>query len=66
MHVRETGISLYGFRSAQEQDLFVMLLSVSGVGPRTALSVLSTFSPETLRSAIVQGEIAALTRTSWT
>ena len=62
MHVREAGISLYGFRSAQAQDLFVMLLGVSGVGPRTALAVLSTFSPETLRSAIVQGEIAALTR----
>lgn len=62
MHVREAEISLYGFVTLAELDLFTTLLRVSGVGPRTALAVLSTFSPETLRSAIAQGNVAALTR----
>jgi Holliday junction DNA helicase RuvA len=62
MHVREAEISLYGFVTLAELDLFTTLLRVSGVGPRTALAVLSTFSPETLRGAIAQGNVAALTR----
>jgi len=62
MHVREGEISLYGFRELAEHDLFVALLGVNGVGPRTALAVLSTFSPETLRGAVSQGNVAALTR----
>jgi Holliday junction DNA helicase RuvA len=62
MHVREGDISLYGFRDLAEHDLFAALLGVNGVGPRTALAVLSTFSPETLRGAISQGNAVALTR----
>lgn len=62
MHVREGDISLYGFHDSGEHELFVALLGVNGVGPRTALAVLSTFSPETLRSAISQGNVSALTR----
>ena len=62
MCVRENDISLYGFRSLEEHDLFVMLIGVSGIGPRTALAALSALSPETLRSAIIQGDISALTR----
>ena len=62
MHVREGEISLYGFHELVEHDLFVTLLGVNGVGPRTALAVLSTFSPETLRGAVSQGNVAALTR----
>jgi Holliday junction DNA helicase RuvA len=62
LHVRETDVSLYGFDSQSELDLFVMLLGVSGVGPRTALAVLSTFSPETLRGALSKGDVVALTR----
>ncbi len=62
MLVREGEIALFGFRSLGEHELFTTLLAVNGVGPRTALAVLSTFSPETLRSAIAQGNIAALTR----
>ena len=62
MSVRENDVSLYGFRSLEEQDLFVLLLGVRGVGPRTALATLSTFSPEELRSAIVRGDASVLTR----
>ena len=62
MYVRETQIALYGFRSAEEQELFGTLLGVSGIGPRTAMAVLDTFSPEALRGTISQGDASALTR----
>ncbi|NLD42155.1 MAG: Holliday junction branch migration protein RuvA [Chloroflexi bacterium] len=62
MSVRENDITLYGFSTAEELALFDVLLGVSGVGPRTALSMLSVFSPEGLRDAIGNGDIAALTR----
>ena len=62
LYVRETELALYGFGSQAELDLFTLLLSVNGVGPRTALAVLSTFSPETLKSALSGGDIVALTR----
>ncbi|HHX66143.1 MAG TPA: Holliday junction branch migration protein RuvA [Chloroflexi bacterium] len=62
LHVRENELTLYGFSSIAELDLFAMLLEVSGIGPRTALAALSAFSPETLRSIIAQGNAAALTR----
>lgn len=61
-HVRENELALYGFRTLEELDLFTMLLKVSGIGPRTALSILSAFSPETLRGIIAQGDALALTR----
>ena len=61
-HVRENELALYGFRALEELDLFKMLIAVSGIGPRTALAILSSFSPETLRSAIAQGDALALTR----
>jgi len=62
LYVRENDVALYGFQSLAELDLFVMLISVSGIGPRTALATLSAFSPETLRNALVQGDALALTR----
>ena len=62
LHVRENDIAVYGFQSLAEIDLFVMLIGVSGIGPRTALATLSAFSPETLRDALVQGDAPALTR----
>ncbi len=51
--VREDELSLYGFSSEEEVTLFQILLGVSGVGPRTALAMLSKLQPETLRAAIV-------------
>jgi holliday junction DNA helicase RuvA len=61
-HVRENELALYGFRTQEELDLFDLLLGVTGIGPRTALAILAGFSPETLRGAIAQGDVAALTR----
>jgi len=62
MAVRENDISLYGFSTLRELDLFVILIGVNGIGPRTALSTLSAFSPEVLQSAVAQGDAVALTR----
>jgi Holliday junction DNA helicase RuvA len=62
LHVRENEIALYGFRTQSELELFLTLLTVPGIGPRTALAVISVFSPETLRDAISRGDITALTR----
>jgi len=63
MTVRDNDISLYGFGTSEELELFKMLLTVSGIGPRTALATLSAFAPETLRTIIASGDAAALART---
>lgn len=62
MVVRENAIALYGFPTSEECDLFAVLLDVNSIGPRTALALLSGFSPEVLRGVIGRGEVAALTR----
>ncbi|TFH40406.1 MAG: Holliday junction branch migration protein RuvA [Lysobacterales bacterium] len=62
LHLRENDIALYGFRTRSELELFLTLLTVPGIGPRTALAVIAMFSPETLRQAISQGDITALTQ----
>ncbi|MCL6451056.1 MAG: Holliday junction branch migration protein RuvA [Acetobacteraceae bacterium] len=61
LHVREDALTLYGFTSAQEQELFRLLLGVTGVGPRVALSLLSGMSPEELRRAVVYEDVESLT-----
>jgi holliday junction DNA helicase RuvA len=53
LHVREDALQLYGFAEAAERELFELLLSVSGVGPRVALAILSGSTPADLRRAIV-------------
>ncbi len=60
-HVRENSLDLYGFETLEERELFSVLLGVSGIGPQTALSVISAFSPEALRSIIAQESISSLT-----
>jgi len=60
-HVREDAIQLFGFLTAQEKDAFVLLTSVSGVGPKLALSVLSALSVSNLVSAIQSGDVDKLT-----
>jgi len=62
MMVREDDVSLYGFASEDEVALFLQLLSVQGVGARTAIAMLSKLSPETLRAAIANGQIDTLSR----
>lgn len=62
MHVRENEMTLYGFASDAEQKLFEILIGVSGIGPKVALSILSGASPERLRSAIANEELDVFTR----
>ena len=52
LHVREDTLQLYGFADAGERALFVQLLGVSGIGPKVALAVVSSASPEELQRAI--------------
>jgi len=52
LHVREDTLQLYGFADASERALFVQLLGVSGIGPKVALAVVSSASPEELQRAI--------------
>jgi Holliday junction DNA helicase RuvA len=60
--VREDELSLYGFDSEEEVSLFQTLLTVSGVGPRTALAMLSRLQPETLRAAIAGDRVDVISR----
>ena len=60
-HVREDALALYGFASALEQDLFERLISVSGIGPKLGLAVLSGIEPLDLIRAIEQADLARLT-----
>lgn len=60
--VRETELTLYGFQSDEDRDLFEVLISVRGVGPKVALAILSTLSPELLKSAIMREEANVLQR----
>ncbi len=60
-HVREDAIQLFGFLTSQEKDAFVLLTSVSGVGPKLALSVLSALPVPALISAIQSGDVEKLT-----
>ncbi len=52
LHLREDGMALFGFLSEGERDLFRMLLGASGIGPKVALSILSTLQPGQLRRAV--------------
>jgi Holliday junction DNA helicase RuvA len=60
--VRETELTLYGFESEEDLSLFEILLGVNGVGPKVGLAILSTLSPELLKSAIMREESAVLQR----
>lgn len=54
--VKEDSLSLYGFSSTEERELFETLLGVSGIGPKLALAILSHLSPDVLRSAVVNNQ----------
>jgi holliday junction DNA helicase RuvA len=60
--VRETELSLYGFETAEERELFLTLLGVDGVGPRVALSVLATLSLDAVQRAVFSEEPELLSR----
>lgn len=62
MIVREDSMTLYGFASREARELFGLLQTVSGVGPRLAMATLAVLEPDALRAALADGNTAALTR----
>ncbi len=64
MVVREDSMTLFGFASADERDVFEVLISVSGIGPRTGLAILAVHSPEEVRIAANTKDTAAFTKVS--
>jgi Holliday junction DNA helicase RuvA len=62
LQVREDALTLYGFASVDQRQLFETLLGVTGIGPKVALSLLSSGPLDELRSAIAAGDIARLSR----
>lgn len=62
MSVREDDISLYGFSSKEEKDLFVKLISVSGIGPKVAISILSGLTLNALSIAIANKDVKMLSK----
>ncbi|HBN83445.1 MAG TPA: Holliday junction branch migration protein RuvA [Clostridiales bacterium] len=62
LHIREDAILLYGFMTTEERALFKMLLSVSGVGPKVAMAVLSVTTPATFGMAVVTDDFATLSK----
>jgi holliday junction DNA helicase RuvA len=62
MIVREDSMTLYGFSDADARDLFLTLLGVSGVGPKIALATLAVYDAPSLRRALADGDVTALTR----
>lgn len=62
MIVREDSQTLYGFADSDARDLFNVLLGVSGVGPKIALATLAVYDAPTLRQALADGDVTALTR----
>jgi Holliday junction DNA helicase RuvA len=61
-HVREDAMDLYGFLQKEEMELFEMLISVSGIGPKTALGLIGLSSVENLKTAIISGKADFLHR----
>lgn len=61
--VREDSQMLYGFNTQEERDFFEELLSVSGIGPRTALSILSTYTLDRVKDIILEGDSKLLSKT---
>lgn len=62
LNVREGALDLFGFAAEKELNCFKMLISVSGVGPKAALSILSETTPEKFALAVASGDAKALTR----
>ena len=62
MSVREDGITLFGFSSVEERSLYEKLISVSGIGPKAAVSILGVLTPSQLITAIVSADSAGIAR----
>ena len=61
LHVREDALDLYGFHSLMEKEAFLLLIGISGIGPKLAITILSGILPVDLKENIISGNINALT-----
>ena len=61
LHVREDALDLYGFHSTLEREVFLLLIEISGIGPKLAITILSGILPDELKDKIISGDIASLT-----
>ncbi len=61
LHYREDNLALYGFLSQEERDFFLLLISISKIGPKSALRMLSSISPSEFKKAIKRGDLTTLT-----
>lgn len=61
LQVREDSLSLYGFDTPEARQTFETLIGISGIGPRVALSILSTFRPDALAAAVESGDVKSFT-----
>ncbi|MBT3299269.1 MAG: Holliday junction branch migration protein RuvA [Candidatus Marinimicrobia bacterium] len=64
LHVREDMLDLYGFASIDERKSFLLLIGISGIGPKLAITILSGINTESLKNKIVSGDVSALTAIS--
>jgi Holliday junction DNA helicase RuvA len=64
LYVREDAMNLYGFESREELEMFKLLLNVSGIGPKAALSILSTLKPLDIKLAVINNDIDTLAKPS--
>lgn len=62
LNISQDSVTLYGFLSRSSKTLFIQLQKVSGIGPRVALSILSTLTPDQLAQAVADGDSTALSR----
>lgn len=62
--VRETSLDLYGFPDTEALEIFELLITISGIGPKTALGIMNVASPATLRQAVGTGDTSYLTKVS--
>ena len=61
LHVREDALNLYGFHSTLEREVFLLLIGISGIGPKLAITILSGILPDKLKDKIISGDIGSLT-----
>ena len=62
MNVKEDGITLYGFRNIEERNIFKMLIKVSGIGPKGAMSILSTLTVNEIKLAIISDDYKTIAK----
>lgn len=63
-YVREDALALYGFLTLEEKEMFELLISISGIGPKASMGILSIATPKTIRTAILNEDPSILTKVS--